>query len=132
VNVARIDWRADAPAPLRALEAARERRGFEPGMLAMPLAAARLRRGGFEGVHALTLPDGAVAARSGLPALLSFPFVPERATVASHRGRLALVQEVLAGCTIVAPDAATAEGLERWLGVRAPVVAEPDYEALLR
>ena len=68
-------------------------------------------------MHAFTLPDGAVAARSGLPATLTFPFVPTRESVASRRGRLALVQEVLAGCRIVAPDEATAEGLARWLGV---------------
>ena len=117
MSEARLDWRTDAPAPLRAVEALRERRGFEPGLLTMPLAAARLRRGGFDRVHAFTLPDGAVAARSGLPARLTFPFVPSRETVACRRGRLALIQEVLAGCEIVAPDEATAEGLKRWLGV---------------
>jgi hypothetical protein len=117
VTLARLDWRVDAPAPLRALEALRERRGFEPGLLTMRPAATRLARGRYSAVEALTLPDGAVAARSGLPATLVFPFVPSRETVACYRGRLALVQEVLAGCRIVAPDDATAQGLERWLGV---------------
>jgi len=118
--IARLDWREDFPW-LRPVEALRERRGFEPGMLAMPLAARRVSAGSFSEVHAFTLPDGAVAARSGLPAVLSFPFVPDRASVACRRGRLALVQEVLAGCRVVAPDEATALGLERWLGVSAPV-----------
>jgi hypothetical protein len=132
VNVARLNWETSAPAPLRALEALRARRGFEPGLLTMPLAAATLRRGAFDAVHAFTLPDGAVAARSGLPAVLTFPFVPTRESVAARRGRLALVQEVLAGCRIVAADEATADGLERWLGVTALALAEVDYEEVMR
>ena len=112
-----------APTPVRRVEAIRARRGFEPGLLAMPFASRALGTPRPDVVHAFSLPDAAVAAGSGVPALLSFPFVPDRSTVASRRGRLALVEAALAGCRIVAPDPATAEGLERWLGVSAPVVA---------
>lgn len=114
-----------ATAPLRALEALRARRGFEPGMTAMPFMAAALRRVDADIVHAFTLADAVVAARSGLPAAFSFPWVPSRATVAARRGRLALLEEALHGCVVLASDDATAAGLARWLGANAPVARHP-------
>ena len=149
MKVALVSWDGSGPvqglegepvtaaAPLRALEALRARRGFEPGSAAMPFIAAALDRSGADVAHAFTIADGAVAARSGIPAVLTFPWVPSRETVAARRGRLALLQEALAGCRVVAPDEATAAGLERWLGVRAPVAVTPEqlseiYEEVAR
>lgn len=111
-----------APVFLRAIDAVRARRGFEAGAASMGYMAAAVRRTAPEVVHAFSLPDAVVAARSGLPAAFTFPWVPARETVASRRGRPALLGEALAGCRVVAPDEATAAGLERWLGVSAPVV----------
>lgn len=119
-----------APAVLRGAEALRARRGFEPGVLTMSRAERAVRRLRPDLVHAFSLPDAAVAAGTRRPAVLSFPFVPDRSTVASRRGRLALIEAAVQGCHIVAPDAATAEGLARWLGVDAPVVGASAMPAL--
>jgi glycosyltransferase involved in cell wall biosynthesis len=111
-----------------------ERRGFQPYLTHMPLAAASLRRGRFDLAHAFYVTDAVVAARwsarTGRPAVFSYMGVPDRHVLANKRRRLQLVREATRGASaVVALSTAAAEACRRWLGVDAvPIYPGFDVE----
>jgi glycosyltransferase involved in cell wall biosynthesis len=91
-------------------------------MAAMPLTARELRRGDFDVVHAFHFTDGALAARSGRPAVYSVMGVIEPRAIANKRRKLGLIQEATRGTTVLALSDAAAGSVWRWLGVRARTI----------
>jgi hypothetical protein len=112
----------------RAAEDRLERSGFQRHLTHIPFAAAALCSGRFDLAHAFFLTDAAVAARwsarTGRPVLFSCQELPDRATLASKRRRLALVREATRAAALVVSSEAAAEACRRWLGV-APEVVDP-------
>lgn len=116
------------------------RRGFTPGLSHAPRAAMALLKGGFDLTHAFSVPDAVAALAwrrlTGRPVIFTCAEVLSRATVADRRLRLWGLKGALEGAdaVVAASDEASA-GLERWAGVRAPVVFAHDagaYEAIYR
>jgi alpha-1,6-mannosyltransferase len=100
------------------------RRMYEPWLTHAPLTALELRRVKPDVVHALYPTDGAVAARWAGPSVLSYMGLPHRASLANRRLRLRLTLDAVQGCdAVVALSQTAAEHFERWLGVRARVIA---------
>ena len=106
----------------------------------IPLAAVALQRRRFDLAHAFSLPDAAAAARwssrTGRPAVWSLREEPDRATLASRRGRFDLVRSAVGGVrAVVAPDRRVADACRRWLGAEAEVIDPRDaagHEELYR
>ncbi len=107
-----------------------ERRLFEPYVQVVPLTYAALRAGRDDVVHALQAGDAAAAARwtraTGRPSVYAHMGIPHRAWLTARRGRLALVQRAVEGCTAVTALSAFArDAFDRWLGVEARVMYPP-------
>jgi hypothetical protein len=94
----------------------------------VPSAALAVRVGGFDVAHAFA-PPAALAAAAAPASVLTFPEPVRRERLADRRLRLAVLERALerAGA-VVAPDAAVAASLRRWLGVDAHVLAPGDAE----
>ncbi|MDX6666098.1 MAG: hypothetical protein QOG68_2304 [Solirubrobacteraceae bacterium] len=104
------------------------RRRYEPWLTHLPLSYRDLLHGSDDIAHALYPSDGAVAARwsanTGRPSVLSYMGLPHRASLSNRRGRLRLTLAAVHGCdAVVALSQTAAEHFERWLGVRARVIA---------
>jgi glycosyltransferase involved in cell wall biosynthesis len=100
------------------------RRMYEPWLTHAALSAYELRRSQPDVAHALYPTDGAVAARWAGPSVLSYMGLPHRASLANRRLRLRLTLEAVHGCdAVVALSETAAEHFERWLGVKARVIA---------
>ena len=100
------------------------RRGFEDHLTHLPLAARALRSADPDVVHALYPTDGIVAARSGKPAVFSYMGLPNRAYLASRRGRARITRKAASGAkATVALSKAAAKALDRELGIEARVIA---------
>jgi hypothetical protein len=99
----------------------------------LPAALLALARGGFDAAHAFT-PELACAAiawgrRAGHPVVFTPVEPPRRETLAARRLRLAAWQRAVTGAIVTAPSEAVRDGLERWLAVRAPLLALDDAAA---
>jgi glycosyltransferase involved in cell wall biosynthesis len=104
-------------------EARLERRMFEQHLTHVPFAAAALRRGDDDLVHALHPTSGVAAARSGKPVVLSYMGIPHRQGLANRRLRVETMRQALAGAgAVVALSETAAQGFARWLGVEARVI----------
>ena len=129
-----------APRGLRVIDARAQRSGLEAGLTRMPFAAATLRRGTFDLVHACSLADAAVgarwSARTGRPAVWSVREAPDRRTLAARRRSFDLVRTAVGGVrSVVTPNRSVADACRRWLGVYAEVIDPRDaaaQEALYR
>jgi len=100
------------------------RRGFEPWLTHLPATWLDLRRGEDDLAHALYPTDGVAALRADRPLVLSAMGMADRAWVAGARRRPELVAEAMRGAgAVVALSAAARDGLWRWLGVEARVIA---------
>jgi hypothetical protein len=116
----------DAPLRLRKI-------GDRPGRI--PSAWLALTRGDYDVAHAFTPQDAAAAvlwARSGRPAVVSLCEPLERARLADRRLRLALLRVALErSAAVLAPDAAVAASVRRWMAADARVVAPGSAEGHL-
>jgi glycosyltransferase involved in cell wall biosynthesis len=100
------------------------RRGFEDHLTHLPAASRALARREDDVVHALYPTDGLIAARSGRPAVFSYMGLPDRAYLASRRGRARITRRAAFGAkATVALSGAAAQALDRWLGIEASVIA---------
>jgi glycosyltransferase involved in cell wall biosynthesis len=100
------------------------RRGFEDHLTHLPAVARALRRSDADVVQALFPTDGLVAARSGKPAVFSYMGLPDRAYLASRRGRAKITRDAAFGAKVtVALSEAAAKALDRELGIEARVIA---------
>ncbi len=113
-------WRAP-DGPLR-------RRLIQPHLTHLPFAYASLRAGDDDIAHALHPADALAALRwrehTGRPVVLSWMGIPHRRELSNLRGRLAIAVRATRGAdAVVALSRAAADGLQRWLGVRARVIA---------
>jgi len=101
-----------------------ERRMFEPHLTHAPFARLALRGGGDDVLHAL-YPSSAVAAGGlGRPLVFSYMGIPHRQGLANRRLRVeAMVRALRRADAVVALSETAARGFERWLGVRARVIA---------
>ncbi len=107
-----------------------ERRLFEPHVQLLPLTYAALRAGDADVAHALQAGDAAAAARwtraTGRPSVYAHMGIPHRAWLTARRGRLALVQRAVAGCSAVTALSEHArDAFQTWLGVEARVMHPP-------
>lgn len=107
-----------------------QRRLFEPHVQLLPLTYAALRAGDDELVQAFQAGDAAAAARwtrvTGRPSVYAHMGVPHRAWLTARRGRLALVQRAVTGCSAVTALSEHArDAFARWLGIEARVIAPP-------
>jgi hypothetical protein len=111
------------------------RRSYEDDLATIPLVIARLRRGGFELIHALHPAAGWAAARAGGPPLVfSLPAAPERRWLVARRYRLELcLAAVAAAAAVTAPDEQASAACRRYLLREARVAASAeDFDALYR
>ena len=126
-----------AAAPLAHAEGLLARRGFTPGLTAVPAALAALRRADADLVHAFGVP-AAVAALgwrrlTGRPVVVTLDEVLDRAHVADRRlRRHTLAHAVEAPEAVLVPSEAGREALARWMAVEATVAAPDDAGAHLR
>jgi len=107
-----------------------ERRLFEPHVQTVPLVYAALRAGDDDVVQALQAGDAAAAARwtraTGRPSVYAHMGIPHRAWLTARRGRLALVQRAVTGCSAVTALSEHArDAFHHWLGVEARVIHPP-------
>jgi hypothetical protein len=120
------------PQPLaRAAERVLARRGFADGLVHVPLARARLLRGGFDVVHAFTAPDalGALVARRPVVFTCGVPL--DRGSLADRRLRLHMLERSTQEAdAVLAADAEVAASMERWLAIDAAVLDASGYARL--
>jgi hypothetical protein len=108
--------------------------GEAPGR--MPGALLALARGHYDVAHAFTAQDAAVAIAwsrcAGRPAVYTQRDLLTRANLADRRWRLGTLRLALErSAAVVAPDAATAASLRRWMAVDPEVLAPDDAAAHL-
>ena len=89
----------------------------------LPFTRATLRTGEFDVAHAFYLTDAYAGVRSsrrtGRPTVFTLGGIPSRPALASRRGQMRMLREVLdAADAFVAYSDAAARAAERWLGVR--------------
>ena len=120
--------------PLPPVEAVLRLRGFALPLSHLPASALAIARGGFDVVHAFSVPDAAAAIAAGRLPVVFTPAEPlDRARVADARLRLRMLERVLRdAAAVTAADEAQRESLARWLLVDAPVIAPSDGEAHVR
>jgi glycosyltransferase involved in cell wall biosynthesis len=104
------------------------RRRFESHLTHVPLAYRELARGDDDVAVAIYPTDALAAARwtrwTGRPSVLAYLGIPDRRALVDRRGRVEILRRVTRDCTAVtALSAAAADAFERWLGVRARVIA---------
>jgi glycosyl transferase family 4 len=117
----------DAPLRLRKI-------GEAPGR--MPAALLELTGGHYDVAHAFTAQDAVVAIAwsrlAGRPAVYTQRDPLTRANLANRRWRLGTLRLALErSAAVVAPDAAAAASLRRWMAVDAEVLATADSAAHL-
>jgi glycosyltransferase involved in cell wall biosynthesis len=101
-----------------------ERRMFEHHLTHVPFARRALRRGGDDVLHALYPTSALAAAGLDRPLVFSYMGVPHRQGLANRRRRVEIMLRALAAAdAVVALSQTAARGFERWLGVRARVIA---------
>jgi hypothetical protein len=109
------------------VERALHRRGFAPGLTAVPAAVRALSGWDFDVVHAFTPFDAVVGLRrTGVPCVFTCTEVLDRGNVADRRLRLwSLTQAIERTAAVLAADEDVRASLERWFAMDAPVL-DPD------
>ena len=102
-------------------------RGYQEHLTHLPFSYLSLMRGDDDIAHAHFPTDALVArrwgARAGRPSVFTYHGNPERAVLASRRGRVRVLAEAIGGCDpVVTSSRAAADGLRRWFGVDARVI----------
>jgi hypothetical protein len=121
--------------PVRPIEALLRRRGFAGPLTPVPCAVAALAAGGFDVVHAFSVPD-AVAALAwrrlrGAPVVFTCTEVLDRGSVADRRLRLASLRWATEQPdALLAADDAVRASVRRWLALDAQVLAPTDHAPL--
>jgi len=129
LEAAGLGRRVTVTAP-RGLDVALRARKLGDRLATVPPAWAALRRGGFELAHAFSAEDALAAAGWRGPLVLTITAAPERAEIARRRVRLRSTLWALGTADVVlAADDAVADGLRRWYGVDARVLATPQDHA---
>jgi hypothetical protein len=140
VRAAGHDATRIATAALQPIEMVLERRGFMPGLSAVPPAAFELLRGDYDVAHAFTVRDAAAALLwwrlAGRPVVFTCTEPINRATVAGTRLRFTAVTSAFERTqAAVAGDERVRASVDRWLALSPPVIAAADaaaYEQLYR
>ena len=122
---------ADRPVPLA--EAMLRRRGFTPGLTAVPAAISALLSGDFDVVHAFSPPAARAALewrrRRGGLVVFTCEEELDRASVADRRQRLPLLRAAVEDSNAVtAPDERRRAALARWMAADSLVVADGDVD----
>jgi hypothetical protein len=120
-----------------AVETLLRRRGFTPALSHVPPTVFGLVRGEFDLAHAFSAPDAVAAFAwrrvSGCPVVFTCTEIPDRATVAHGRLRLATFRRAVEESQgVVAASEEIRAAVERWFACTPPVIAAGDAAAYAR